>query len=1475
MDLFLVKATQASSISELPFSELEASWNRSVDIEEAKEHLFRLIDAYSIGDQAAYRDIYEQAIMRAITSFLSYALRQVQVERKSRHTVKWQLNLADILLLTMFFSDLLTINDSVLYHSLMQALALLYSLALPLVFLPSLNATSARKAEEEEEKELCQSTRSELNALRVMLSKRLVVSAATDSEGCTPYSAKMILCQWILDALMQFFHTLWNGFQRLQEHKDTIPNEKYAHDADVMIHELTELCDGLLIPVKTSLESQIQCLNAPTTNSGSRAPPFRENGIGSGNTRAALLVTSALHALEYVVWKSRGGEDLVKDPMTDLSPNHPSTRGGHSADPVFQHIANELIGLLHKYLTLRQHLSAEGAASGTMNNTLNSLSEREGGRYFSRQGDVFRSASVQHAMRRVLSAAVEPININNIDNERQLLQPQERAVLTAALNSFGGAVKPQAMREDNEPNTNKTAEAFSDEWARGNLGGSESPLRRCTAVLAVKSGGKDGPHYDGDGLEALAAEEEGLDLGARRPLVLQSSLGPVTASALVDMVMLSLSALNLLTEDAIYALHLQGLQIMQYEASKRAQAEELERLRRLEQQGVDAIPWGKLLEHVHNSAFLHAKGLKTLRQTTARAKLLREAFSSILNSYRFMKKESETTVRNAQALIARTLVQIPAAMSDAALDELLLHLLREFRQEQKIKQELSHHQQHQSSGGGGGNPTGTSGVQSLVSQPGAYYQLTLQVLFMSFAAQAPVRTRGASDVATAALLLEDDGLLIQGDSGAASSTAAGAILRSKKTPTIDTENPIAFLYDGGLETPGAIFGQKRPRGNEGNEMNIDDQTSMNAFGKEDEGDGFCFLNDTRSVPYAYSHILCRVMELAESCQLNAILLDILLQAPSLTLYAWNYLYRQYCLSSDKVRCIIGFWLLKNIAIRREVYRSCALNLLLHLCSSTREYARRLAIREIGSLLTSAQGLSGKPVISQEVEALLIRHAKRQMASIPGFQHLSPTRGVENDDEEGGEAGKSVEETRAQEVLGRYLGLFLKLCLRQPRQLFPSLLEMYKQCVERNQKVMMRMIPRHVDIHRMVQLLLKSDPASFMITVVPYLRRYSKEAISFVQSILSSIGENLREMATEASAVGMANGMETLENYKKVAIALLAHFKAMYVASVIPVSSNDPTDGVKEGESEGGLHDIRFMAPFLSLVFATELKETYLRAFLYFIQVQLQLQRRFELHGGRDGLSTKESNFLLTRAELREFIKAVIREVLVKHPLRFDDGAARGMSLVDFFIYLHRAPQESSGKQDTFVSGGAQGLFPRNQENGILDTSAPQQQDLAFDNKGENVMPPIGVITTREVLAVCLELTRTFDSSTTIPLYGPEDVLKAIKRMMHAPPVPSQLMSTILMAEASFPRVRGVDLVRAIVQEVLLPLERASAWQSDPQLWRGVLLFAEKYYRECGNFLMNLPDQVLIQALRDHPVLMAHVREEHGNNASFGHILANV
>ncbi|ORC83435.1 uncharacterized protein TM35_000711160, partial [Trypanosoma theileri] len=84
-----------------------------------------------------------------------------------------------------------------------------------------------------------------------------------------------------------------------------------------------------------------------------------------------------------------------------------------------------------------------------------------------------------------------------------------------------------------------------------------------------------------------------------------------------------------------------------------------------------------------------------------------------------------------------------------------------------------------------------------------------------------------------------------------------------------------------------------------------------------------------------------VMELITEAGLPSLLLDLLLQCPRITRYVWNYIHVQFCLSTEKVRCLLGMSLLKNLAIKRMVYRRYAVNSLLHLATVWNEYPRRL------------------------------------------------------------------------------------------------------------------------------------------------------------------------------------------------------------------------------------------------------------------------------------------------------------------------------------------------------------------------------------------------------------------------------------------------------------------------------------------------------------------------------------------------------
>lgn len=1500
--------------------------------EQVKEVLYALVDVYGAKEDIVYR----QTIMEGIGRALCFV---AQTQRQGGST----LALEDHLMLAMFFNELSTVADPTLLCMFASALAAFYTLAAPAAY----EAKGTVKDKDEEEARA--SIRSELVALRQVMTKRLGAPAAAAlanaSGGGADANPRVHAASRVaLDCLACMLRSQLG-----------VLCAQIGADPSRISEEVKETVEGLMTPLLTVLEEQQHHQQRhPTQPQGGQSGSSFARELGKGKvapTIPASLLTSVLACAEEVLWCAEEHCDALS-----------ASPAAAAAASVFRHAVSTLLGHLQRYLTLQQHRQTELAATGAAADGAASAALGRGEAFV----DVMRSYSVQHAVQRVLSVATAAASASAGRHGRAKEKEKEGEAgrlltatlsngLQAALAAFGGPVAvraPQWRRPETlgEPG----------EWTPA----SEKPrVHPCGNTLPTSSagaadGGGEFPVDAADGEEEGAAyfeeEEEGLTLGVSREPLLKSSVGPVTAATLADIVMLSVAALDraMVNKDNLRVVHLQGLEEMQYHAARRAQLAEIEHQRMIERQGVEAIPAVALLDHVRDSTNIKARGLATLRRVTARAVLEKASFSSVLRSYAFMKEESEATVRAAQALISRCLVQLPSSMADAALDEVFVQLQSEFKQEQGLRQ-ASH---------------GKAPPNSPVAQVHSYYQLMLQVLFSFAAAQAPIHERGEVHP----LLLYSDGLGVGGPHrhGAA---AVNAHVVSRVSFTVDTENPIAFLQEENTRIPsyltnaavsggvGASRGGRRRRlgggrgrgsrhrkwprreegdgdarnesddegrdsdGSSGNEsgggdnaLDDDDNDDDDGGYNEDDAEGtqLYFLNDTARSPSAYSHVLCRLMELAESCKLEVILLDILLQAPTLPRYVWNHIYRRFCLSTaNQERCNVGFLLLSGLASRRAVYRTCAVNLLLHLCLSKNDYARRVAIISVGRLLSTTTR-DGRPVVPAEVEAALVRYAKKQLAAVPGYHFttvLRATREVGSTalDEATIAALQAEEDKKALEVLGRHLGLFLKLCARQPRALFATLLDVYKQCVERNNEVMVRLLPTNKDVQAMTELLLASDPAGFMFTVLPFLRRYSVDACCFVHSLLWAISNKLRSLAKAAPGEGTATGDEhDALYYRTVAVGMLEHARAMYDMSRVPLGTRGRRRGGAEDEDEMGedghmdhgvhgdgeeeegfiLHDARFLAPFFSLLPTAELKQQYLPSFLYFVQVQLQLQRLYKQQqqqqgqgqgqeqgqgsgthsshpygpGGGPGngslaislLSAKERSYVLTHEELKQFIAMVVREVLVKAPFKFTDGVARGLSPVELFVYLHRAPQE------------------------CLHAT----QNLDDGPSGAAATPPIGIVTTKEVISVCLELTRsfTFDAATTgIPkLYGPEEVERAIKKLVHPPPVPSQLMATVLQAvSAVYPRGTRYAVVKEflhfVVVNVLTPLERASAWETDPQLWKGVQLFMEKFYGECGAFVVNLPDQVLLQALREHPRLAEKFREEHGNNASFGHILSNV
>ncbi|KAG5495976.1 hypothetical protein JIQ42_02860 [Leishmania sp. Namibia] len=1471
--------------------DLTSFLNGLSDLDEVRQAIELLLDAYGSHSGTSREALQKQCVMRSLAEVLELVhARYTRTVDASAAPVacafwrnpingstatspptdpQWAFTPDDYLLLSMFLNETATTANATTLACWSRATAVIFPCATAIVF-PSADrvgmpADTSSAGEDAAAETTRASLESELHSLREVVAKRFTTSS--DSlRRVTSYE----------QARRSLQSSVWALLGSLAGCDSVSTGER-------IVGELEAAVEGMLQPLNVALQE-------PLTGSHSRTANIAGGGR-SGKRTSPTLLSALLQEVEDMLWAI--SHIAVSSLSSKRQPLSCSLEPLCSRAAAF--IVEALLKFAQQYISLQQQrqmesMEREGADSGG--------DGRSGLR--GAKKDVFRVYHVQRSVQRVLSVGLQlrrvacPASKGGTATDVSLVSEAAFSGLQAAVSAFGGVVfvtNPVSRAIAMEDLANHVVEAATVEkdCARLSAWGDQSSdtgrLRGCRRVLApphhltTSVGGAGGGETDYD----LFNDEEGDTLLGRREAYLKTSLGPVTASALVDMVMLTVSHMDFLSEDAIQELHRRGLEKMQLAAAYEAQREEVEKLRQMERQGVEAIAAGKLIEHVKDSAALHMRGMQILRKVSSRSRLERAAFSSVLGAYQHVRGEAEARIRLTQALISRCLVQLPPSLADSAMDELLLHLRRELTRAQAQKEAAA-------SGGTAANPSADVGSLFLAS---SYYQLTLQVLFMYYATQAPMHERNATW--NSGLLLGGGAAAAHGeDYGAgvedAGSHAGGELIQTEADFSIEVDSPVAFLYDDDVHRASQDIGRKRSReAPEGGGGAGEEDAAASARVITGEQD-FSFLNDTVAAPSTYSHMLCRVLELIRTARLNLILLDVLLQAPVLTRYVWYHLYKHFCLSADKASCVIGMWLLRNLAVRRPVYRTCAVNILLQLCLSTHDYARRFAIKEIDQLL-SANTSQGAPVLDRTAEGHLLRYAKKQLFAIPAFQCSSSSRlkrphdsgDAANADDSAAASGDTVEATakdraRMSGVLNRRLGLFLMLCVRRPRELFPALLEVFQQCVERGNIIMMQLLPENADVRRMTQHLVKTDASNFVTSVMPLLRKRCREARPLVQSMLWAVREQLGAMAQEANTmVTSSDGIHvspkssstaSLEVLRNISNAVLGHAKAMYELSGIPLGHS--TQSVS-------LLDIRYLAPFLSFLSAAELKQTYLNAFLLFLQVQLQFQRHY--HNAFQRLSATERTYVLEATELRAFQIEVLREVLVKCPVTFQDGVPRGLSRVDFFVYLHRAPQESQSRlASSMLSNPLHGGALGNATGGVLDGMHNDEQALAgtvADKEKAQELPPISVGTTKEVVNLCFELTRTFDNATVEKLYGPPEVQKALQQLMHPPPIPSQLMATVLQAATLFLRSHYVEFISFVVQTVLTPLERAAVWDTDPQLWKGVILFTERYYRECSNFLVNLPDKVLTQALREHPQLCEYFKEEHGNNASFMHILGNL
>lgn len=837
-------------------------------------------------------------------------------------------------------------------------------------------------------------------------------------------------------------------------------------------------------------------------------------------------------------------------------------------------------------------------------------------------------------------------------------------------------------------------------------------------------------------------------------------------------------------------LHMDGLRTSQREAACRAQAEELDRIQRQEAQSIEDIPAGKLfLQRSQRGPRVAREAAQALERSTMRAALLKRSFLSVLKTFEAIRTSAavgmpssimhtkEARMRGAQALVARTFTQLPSSVADAAADALLELFEAEIRN--------------------------SAATTAQLGKLGSVYSLIMQALFMKYTETAPLQNQGQQ---------------IFGESGDA------AILHAESTSdvlgaAIEVDNPIGWLSGGRMATAAATrrdnpaAPRKRPR----------DEHELHS--------GFQFGLDTQEEATGYSHFLNRCLAIAVEANRVDVAVDCLLQCPAITANTWSFLLHRLCLG-ERAHSPIGLFAVSLVAQRRPVYLCHAVSLLLFLAGCPKVDPRRLAISQLAKIVdllvssSSSDSTSGNAAhiiqtLSQAAKSLiarvpLIRHAKAEPSAISAAQNT-------NDE---------VDERNKLAILAsvdRHMGLYLMLCSRRqsiaaftvPRGvvgeasggLLDALLSNFVECNRQGNTAVATVLLDHPDVHRLIQQLFR-DPLDFLKDVLPVIRRYAHQGgHRLVQRILSVVAAEIRSQAmVQRTAASVGSGSSVaMEQLLSVTGALVAQAQGLFKDSTLTLGSH--VGGRSKAQDRDHVRDIRFIAPFLSLIPRSELKAV-------------------------DGPLVSLLQFTACEDYDEENVRAALKETFVKFPLSLPDGEPRGLSPFELMIFLH--------------------------------------QEILPMAEGKGPSPTVTVAMMKSFLPLCLSLPRSFDrwaAGAPPPplLYDLRECLKVLQGLLRLKPLPSLMMFTAIIC--SRVHREQAELTQFVVSNMLSHLAREAAWDSDPALWRDAQLFCEEHWQETHGFLFHLPDRVLLSALKENSRMREAFIATQSGNASFAHILS--
>lgn len=578
--------------------------------------------------------------------------------------------------------------------------------------------------------------------------------------------------------------------------------------------------------------------------------------------------------------------------------------------------------------------------------------------------------------------------------------------------------------------------------------------------------------------------------------MVSTTMGELPLEEVVSMIIFSIKRIPS-NSAPIEEQHLNGLKSMQIAAARKAQAQELERMRQRANKNIDDLMPGEIVDHVDSGYKARVAAQEMLENSERRSMFLRAAFFSLLHSFKLLQshERAEPKIAVAQGVIARVFAKLPTIVTDSASDALCL-----------LWSDWLRTVDHRDAASCSADPT---------------FGLLIQVLYMKYAQLSPARIAQAQK--------HNFSFFFEGAPNPLPTTASAP----SPEDFIDLDEPTSWLLS-----------RKRAREEELNAetWSFSDDTPQ----------------ETTEYSHLLCRLIALTIDFccSEDGSSNKgrgeqLLFQLLLQCPVLLQGVWSYINRTLCLSEKLQVASLGVRALSAIITQRSVYASPALSLLLNYTTCSKKATRLLSVKELRNLLL--QTSSPVAALTPSHENAIVEFARRALLRIPVMQMAKVEAQVLQSDP-GAENKENAMKAKLQVLVSRQMGLFLVLCsMKKHVQLFRELLLVFQKCSDN------AAAQRQSTCSQLQELLLEAPEVTDLVRtifksgqmvqeVLKQLRAFPAGSEPLVQHVLRVLALELHKTAATQQAE-KGTPATAKEMTKLIAKSLVGHCEAFFEDSV--------------------------------------------------------------------------------------------------------------------------------------------------------------------------------------------------------------------------------------------------------------------------------------------------------------------------------------